>query len=231
MRQNQKVAIMTWYTYQNYGSALQASALYHVIQRMGYEPDFIDYTPKGNVRDSVHSTFSERLIKRIKAKLDPVYVSAERSVRFENYMKTRTTCSAKCNSYPELHDLNNRYNAFICGSDQVWAPNCYDSKYFLDFVDDTEKMIAYAPSIGLPDVENDTVRSRMADHIARFKHLSIREQQGADLIKRMTGQTAKVTLDPTLLLESSEWDSYADVPCTRFLPAESGYSSLQSGTC
>ncbi len=26
-------------------------------------------------------------------------------------------------------------------------------------------------------------------------------------------------------------DSYADVPCTRFLPAESGYSSLQSGTC
>ena len=26
-------------------------------------------------------------------------------------------------------------------------------------------------------------------------------------------------------------DFYADVPCTRFLPAESGYSSLQSGTC
>lgn len=218
MRQNQKVAIMTWYTYQNYGSALQASALYHVIERMGYEPDFIDYTPKGNVRDSVHSTFSERLIKRIKAKLNPVYISAERSVRFKNYMKTRTTCSARCNSYPELHDLNKRYHAFICGSDQIWAPNCYDSKYFLDFVDDPEKMIAYAPSIGLPDVENDTIRSRIADHIARFKHLSIREQQGADLIKRMTGQTAKMALDPTLLLESSEWDSYADVWNAEKLP-------------
>ena len=35
--------------------------------------------------------------------------------------------------------------------------------------------------------------------ISRFKHLAVREQQGAELIKKLTGHDAKVVLDPTLL--------------------------------
>ena len=220
MAENQKVAIMTWYYYQNYGSVLQASALYHVLDMVGYKPDLIDYEPKGAVRESIKNSFYKRLIHKVKTKLNPIYVSEKRSDRFENYLAERTTCTARCNSYPELHDLNEEYNAFICGSDQIWAPICYDSKYFLDFVEDSEKMIAYAPSIGLPGIENDTIRERMAQNISRFRHLSVREQQGADLIKKLTGKDAKVVLDPTLLLNNCEWDSYADVQSAEKLPDE-----------
>ena len=73
--ENQKVAIMTWYSYQNYGSALQASALYYVIKNSGYKPDFINYEPKGNVLESIKRSFSERLVNKVKAKLTPMYLS------------------------------------------------------------------------------------------------------------------------------------------------------------
>lgn len=42
-----KVGIMTWFRYQNYGTALQATALANVIRNMGYEPVEIDYKPRG----------------------------------------------------------------------------------------------------------------------------------------------------------------------------------------
>lgn len=220
MAENQKVAIMTWYCYQNYGSALQAGAIYHMLDMMGYKPDFVNYEPKGTVRESIKNSFPKRLANKVKTKLNPIYTSEERSCRFENYLAERTTCTARCNSYPELHDLNKEYDAFVCGSDQIWAPICYDSKYFLDFVEDPGKMVAYAPSIGLPEIENDTIRKRMTQNIARFKHLSIREKQGAELIKKLTGKDAKVVLDPTFLLNSCEWDSYADVKNAEKLPDE-----------
>lgn len=218
MAKNKKIAIMTWYSYQNYGSVLQASALYHVIKTAGYKPDFINYKPKGNVRESVKRSFPVRVENRIKARFNPAYTSAERSNRFKKYLDERITCTARCNSYPELHDLNKEYDAFVCGSDQIWAPICYDSKYFLDFVENPEKMVAYAPSIGLPKIENNTIREYMVQNISRFKHLSIREQQGADLIKKLTGKNAKVVLDPTLLLNRCEWDSYANVQGAEKLP-------------
>lgn len=43
--------------------------------------------------------------------------------------------------------------------------------------------------------------------ISNFKYLSVREESGAKLIKELTGQKAKVVLDPTLLLEPQEYES------------------------
>lgn len=60
----------------------------------------------------------------------------------------------------------------------------------------------------------------MAQDISRFEHLSVRERQGADLIKELTGKDAKVVLDPTLLLNSGEWDSYADIQGAENFPDE-----------
>ena len=40
---------MTWWHYSNYGTALQVTALYHVVTKMGYKVDVIDYIPHGRV--------------------------------------------------------------------------------------------------------------------------------------------------------------------------------------
>lgn len=48
----------------------------------------------------------------------------------------------------ELTVLNDNYDIFITGSDQVWVCdlNFYDASYFLDFVDESHKRISYAAS-------------------------------------------------------------------------------------
>lgn len=211
MAKTYKIAIMTWYTYKNYGTALQASALSHIVQKMGYQVDFINYLPKGGAVSKPKLDLAKQALNRLKK----FYSSAELDNLYENYLAERISCTTVCTSYAELHDLNKEYDAFICGSDQIWSPLCYDSKYFLDFVESPNKMIAYAPSIGSIEINDPIIRDRLVSHISRFQHLSIREQQGADLIKTLTGQAAKVVLDPTLLMEAAKWDMFARVEKVR----------------
>ena len=209
---NKKIALMTWYSYINYGSALQASALYLKIKENGYGVDFIKYEPKGNnILEKNKKYFIKRSLLKLKEIINPKYKSVERRQLFENFINDNCSYTSSCKCYPELHDLNLKYDAFICGSDQIWSPLCYDSKYFLDFVDDCNRMIAYAPSLGPGEVVNPIIREYMKNNIARFKYLSVREQQGANFIKILTGQEAKVVLDPTLLLDSWEWDNYIKI--------------------
>ncbi len=203
--------------YENYGSALQSGALYHVVGNMGYEPSFIQYQPKGSLVDTNGLHLFKRLLNKVNSRVNRLYESVERSRLYEEYLTANTSCSQRCVSYPELYDLNKEYDAFICGSDQIWSPLCYDSKYFLDFVENPDKMIAYAPSLGSTEIVNPIIRERMAAHISRFKHLSVRERQGAELIKTLTGQDAEVVLDPTLLMDSAQWDAYISEETTKKL--------------
>ena len=206
-----KIAIMTWFTYRNYGSILQASALAHVIKKMNYDVTFINYLPKGGVASNPKLDLVKRTINKIKKG----YTSAEYEKCYNEYLQEKIDCTPICTSYPELHDLNKEYDAFVCGSDQIWSPFCYDSKYFLDFVENTDKMIAYAPSIGSTKIDDAIIRERMSKDILRFKYLSVREEQGADLIKQLTGQVAKVVIDPTLLMNHTEWDTFVNVEKTK----------------
>ena len=81
----------------------------------------------------------------------------------------------KCNDETDLFLLNDQYDKFICGSDQIWAPTVFDKNYFLDFVSNDSKKIAYAPSIGLSSIDNKYVRENMGKLINKFECLSIRE--------------------------------------------------------
>lgn len=211
MKEQKKTAIMTWFTYQNYGTALQASALSNIIRNMDYKVAFVNYHPKGGSINNPKLFLANRTFQKIKNYGKKPYCSSNRDILYGDYLSNRISCTQKVTSYPELHDLNKKYDAFICGSDQIWSPLCYDSKYFLDFVDNTDKMIAYAPSIGSTKIDDPIIRERMAQHISRFKHLAVREQQGANLIKELTGTDAKVVLDPTLLMDATEWNEFANI--------------------
>ena len=41
-----KIAIMTWFTYHNYGTALQVTALYKTLEKLGCRPDVVNYNPR-----------------------------------------------------------------------------------------------------------------------------------------------------------------------------------------
>lgn len=213
MDNEKKAAIMTWYTYYNYGTALQASAICHIVGKMCYAPSLIQYIPRGSDTISNKITLNwimKKAIKKIKKIYNPDYCSDEMKALFTSYLNSRTNETLLCRSYPELHDLNSEYDAFICGSDQIWSPLCYDDKYFLTFVENTGRMIAYAPSIGTEEILDQRKKKNIKKHISRFKYLSVREKQGATLIQSLTGQSATVVLDPTFLMSATEWDIYAE---------------------
>lgn len=219
------IAIMTWYQYRNFGTALQASALYAVISGMGYSPCFIQYDPAKH-RPSPDTTCFDLCKKLITYPFRHLfspkrYVSPERERLFETFLGSRIHETPVCDSAHELAALNRLFDAFVCGSDQIWSPLYFDENYFLAFVDDPSKMISYAPSIGTYQIADTEIRTKMTALISRFQHLSVRETYGSRIIQELTGQEARVVLDPTLLLTSDEWDDYA--AATAVPELDSGY--------
>lgn len=206
-----RIGIMTWYHYENYGTVLQASALYRVITKLGYQPELIQYTPKGNLVENTPVNISyivKKAINKFHNLKNCLFFSSEKSKLFQKYLSEMITETVPCNTFSELSDLNSTYDAFVCGSDQIWSPLCFDEKYFLSFVSNKTKMIAYAPSIGTTKIENRTIKNQMKMLISRFNFLSVREKQAAQLIGSLCNKQATIVLDPTLLLNKTEWEEY-----------------------
>ncbi len=102
-------------------------------------------------------------------------------------------------------DLSERYDYFITGSDQVWNPNNLHgtSFFFLTFAP-KHKRIAYAPSFGVSEIKPEFVKD-YKEWISGISSLSVREDDGAKIIKELTGREAPVHVDPTLLLTKEKW--------------------------
>lgn len=216
-----RIAIMTWYTYRNFGTALQASALFHVLKEQGHEVKLIYYTP--TARSRFFPKISQEIVRtNLNAVIKPddsyrIVVSEQREKLFDKYLSRRIIETKKCSTSAELQSLNEEFDAFICGSDGIWAPYLYDERYFLSFVEDGKKIISYAPSFGVKKILNDDLKILIKKELSRFTSLSVREEEGADIVKDITNgeKVADVVVDPTLLLSASEWDEFAGVNDTK----------------
>ena len=204
-----KIAIMTWFKDINYGSLLQALSLSYKIDEFGYESYLIDYTSRINIKE--YSKFKNYyyIKEKYRAKLFNVfhrpYQSEDKKVLFTKVISKFLRVTNPKNTYAEFTSMNQDFNAFVCGSDQIWAPSCFDEMFYLPFVKNTKKMIAYAPSIGMSEIMDDYIARKMRHLINRFNHLSVREETGAKIIRELCNKSAKVVLDPTLLLTKQEW--------------------------
>ena len=201
-----KVAIMTWWHYSNYGTALQVTALYHVVTKMGYKVDVIDYIPHGRV---VKQENLKALIKFIYEKIclaiNLPYQNDELKIRFEEYRDEYLTFTPKCKTESDFFLLNDSYEAFVCGSDQIWAPTVFEPKYFLNFVKNNKRKIAYAPSIGVNEFEDEEIMQETQRLINGFDFISVREKQGQDILKNIFNKDTVLVLDPTLLYDKHQW--------------------------
>lgn len=111
----------------------------------------------------------------------------------------------------KLSQLADEYDFFVVGSDQVWNP--YFSLLedcFLTFAP-PEKRIAYAASISCPAIPEEK-QFLYKDGFAGMAHISMREAQGADMVREFSGRDVPVVVDPTLLLTPEEWRKVSRVP-------------------
>jgi hypothetical protein len=210
-----KAGIITFHRAYNYGAALQAYALRTALCKIGFEAEVIDY---GKIGQTKRFDFPTNGIKPFVAAMILNVLSLTnadiRRYRFRKFLKNQMGVSdERYTDHNQLTDIENKYDLFITGSDQVWNPflTDNDTTYLLDFVKDSEKKISYAASYGLKQIPNE-FEQVFKMNLSDFKSISVREQAGQVITKELTGHDSTIVLDPTFLLDADEWDKIAITP-------------------
>ena len=207
-----KVALISFHDALNYGASLQIYAMQQSLKELGVDCEYIDYVNqyRGNAYCMSHHIKTEfkrkKLLSAFKYCVGIPFMSARRTM-FEKFYKKNTSITAKkYTSSKEAEILNDKYDKFIVGSDQVWnyKNNGNDFAFFLDFVKDKNKKIAYSSSFGLATIPED-LKEGYIENLMQIKYLSTREGYGVKLIKDLTGRDAELVLDPVFLLDKKQW--------------------------
>lgn len=213
-----KVGILTLNGYFNYGNRLQNYALQEVIEKLGLHCEtIINKTNLQKQKSSVMKSGIEIFLeKSLKEKIDMInYKVRKNRIKkcnenrydiFSEFSKeyiNETSFSISINDIPK--DLENRYGYFISGSDQVWNPNdsAVSEINFMTFAPKC-KRLTYAPSFGISKIPQQ-YKEDYKNWLEGIENISVREQEGAKIIKDLTGKDAIVVVDPTMLLTKEQW--------------------------
>lgn len=199
------IGIVTMVGNFNYGNRLQNYAVSKIYEAMGCEVETLNY-PGRSFPSALRNTAAGILLPRETTHPEE-RMSSERKKSFKRFSDLIPTRRVD----EPLSKLKGKYDFFSVGSDQVWNPNYVDSYkwMFLEFADRKQR-ITLAPSIGVSSLSSPYARHMIARGLRGFDYLSVRELDGAKLIKQMTGQVAQVVIDPTLMLRSDTWLKVAD---------------------
>ena len=209
-----RVGIITFLHNDNYGSTLQAYALQRVIREAGHDCEHLDYAPDRTekVRNLLRTGNSPKLIleglrkRSVKAGQQG---ARDKSAAIPDFYARRMRLSRKCRNMSELADAAKEYDVLVCGSDQIWNPVWLNPAYFGVFAPKSVKRIAYAPSMGIRTLPAEGKIRKIRKWIKGFTAVSVREEEGAELLEKMTGLRSEVMPDPVCLLSREEWEATA----------------------
>lgn len=213
-----KIGIVTLLGYFNYGNRLQNYALQEIIKSFGYEVESLIFDDKPFLTElQDNRSFVQKLGTLTPTKLLKILINLSRKQknkkRLQNIQSNREEKFLNFSKnfiLEKKYDPNDNYEAFIVGSDQVWNPNYILNKpqYLLMFAD-PEKRISYAASIGISELPIEA-KSIYKKELEMFRHISVREDVGAKIVRDLIGNTPPVVLDPTLLLSKQQWLNIAN---------------------
>ena len=205
-----KVGIITFHRSYNYGSALQAYALQTYIETLGFHVKIIDFILKGDFEQYrlFRTSLYKKQLRSLGADILFFPYHLKRKINFEAFVKKQMHLTKnRYFSNNELVPLNSEFDIFVCGSDQIWNIDCthgVEPAYFLAFVDDEKTKIAYAPSLAHIRFETDH-KDDLKKLLDRFDVISVREESTVPYLQSIVPQKIEAALDPTLLLNVSEY--------------------------
>lgn len=202
-----KIGIVSIFRTGNYGGTLQAYALVKAINdnKLG-QAETINYCC-----DAIKGRINIKYLK----KAGPARTVAA-LVDKACYMPRMKKMNGFIDSFvqgPELTKadlaaLNERYDVFLSGSDQLWNPDIQQDDYFYlqDFVTDANKKRSYASSFGKKELP-ESYKTIYRELLGNFRTITVREKAGANIVERLIGTRPSVVLDPTLLLTAQQWEA------------------------
>lgn len=210
-----KAGIFTWCNRGvNYGQTLQAFAMYCIMQKMGYQAKLIQYRKRIEeepVNDDLGNPYANSLYEFFWGLYRCGTDFYKEKLKFDFFTKKYIKTSPFCYNKEAVEKNIKDCNVIICGSDQIWNPASFDPVYFLDIGKKSLKRISYAPSIN-DDIDFDKkkhIYKRMSDCLRHINYISVREDIGVSIIRKISGLDAVHVLDPTLLLSYKDWDKIA----------------------
>ena len=211
-----KIDIITRHAIANYGSILQAYATEKMLDKLNIENEIIDYVrveenSKNLVKTYMKNSkkwnrnFITRFIYKIiqKPNLDIM------NNKFAKYRKKYLKLTSKQykNKNELMEDLP-QADIYCTGSDQVWgqiANDDYDENYFLEFVPNDKRCIAYSASFGKNKL-SENLKIKLPKLMEKYSDIMVRELSAVKILNASGIDNVKLVLDPTLLLSKEEWE-------------------------
>ncbi|MFR7511687.1 MAG: polysaccharide pyruvyl transferase family protein, partial [Muribaculaceae bacterium] len=190
-----KIGILTWLHNENYGSVLQGYALQKFLIDEGFDAEHIDYNAsiKTKVLNLIKNRNSLKLFiekwnfYQIKKVCKNPNLLKMRSHRFNDFKVKNMRLSERYTNPEELKGTNGKYDIYISGSDQIWSPMLLNPVFYLSFVEDKYKKIAYAPSFGVSSIP-EIKKNKIAEMLNKYDRISVREEQGTKIVNQLTGR-------------------------------------------
>lgn len=202
-----RVAIVTLHRVYNYGSVLQAYATQEVFEKRGHDTKIIDYiTPqrtKWRLFWGKGAEGQSNVIYRI-AKIGS-FILKEKT--FGRFVRTRLNLTKKYVTADDLQRDPPEADLYVTGSDQTWNSQYnegIDRGFFLDFLPETARRIAFVSSFGKTELDNGEIEETKR-LLSRYEKISVREDSAVKIITGMGLGVPTHLIDPTLMLEKSEW--------------------------
>lgn len=193
-----KIGIITFQDAYNYGAVLQAYALKN---KLGSNAKIVNYKNDYFKKTNHYYVNESNILKKIirKTNLKKIELRTKKFHEFVNkYLVEDNVPVSK-------EDIQDKYDAFIVGSDQVWNLDCTggDSTYYLDFTD-TKKRYSYAASFGKLNPSQKEIEL-IKSQISQYRYISVREESARQILLKLGIKNVEVDLDPTFLISRNQW--------------------------
>lgn len=225
-----RIAITTWHSGPNAGTFFQLYGLYMYLKSRGHHVEVInydhinaDYLPRG------WYYYASQPLALIKRKIEGIKYNKEikkaesnfqqdiaiRTSRFKE-MYNQIPLTEKVVTDEDFERLNNQFDIFIVGSDQVWNASMLNRRYLLDYVHSDKIKASYSPSMGSGQVMK--YQQKVFQHYLKdFNYISTRERKLKDILSKLLTQKVEHLLDPSMLYPREEYLKIAHLP-EKFIP-------------
>lgn len=202
----------------NFGSTLQAFATTFTLGKIGIDFEIIRYKKRKSffikslprlLNKYLLEDKRKFLISKINLLFRPNYKEYCRkwADNFQSFRKEKFVpyLSKIYDGYENLKIGSLNYRMVVVGSDQLWSPSGLPTNFYnLMFVAKEIPKISYASSFGCPSIPWYQEK-RTKIFLNRFSAISVRENTGAKIVKKLIDRDVPVVVDPTLLLTKEEW--------------------------
>ena len=204
------ICLLTMHRVYNYGSILQAYATQSVLTSLGVVCKIIDYQYPNKIHPKSKVSLLMRFFK-LCLQVKQGFPESKKRKKFQAFYRKYFNLTAYYPTKESLEQNPPKGDIYIVGSDQTWNTRHIgsDTTFLLSFVPEGKPKMSFSSSAARLDFNEDFVNV-FKQNICQFKAVSVRETNTQKLIKNLVGINVPVTLDPTLLLDASQWISLAN---------------------